>query len=109
MKHIKSFSEINENIISNIFNKKLINQVKNCSTPDEFYELVKEIYPKTKGAKDGYEFQIINDNLDNLEKVKSSFIGHLKSDNISNIIIYGPTNKKPGRGWFFSTSYMMLH
>jgi len=104
MKHIRKF---NEAFFSQFFNKKIINEVENCKNSDEFFSIIEDIYPDTKSAKDGYGFDLINSNLENWKEIKKSLLSHLYKVDISDIIIYGPTNRKPGKSWMFSTSYIM--
>ncbi len=111
--NIKNFQQFNEGILSTIFryNKDLIERVKSCQTNDELFNLIEEIYPKTKSGLGGYPFDYINNFYDNnsYEIFKKSLIGNLSEHKLSDIIIYGPTAKKPGKGWFVTTSYMLMH
>lgn len=104
MKHLKKFNEI---FLSRFRNGKIISKVEECNNPDELFHMISYIYPETKSAKDGYVFNLINSNLENWGDVKESLLNYLSKNSISDIIIYGPTIKKPGKSWFFSTSYII--
>jgi uncharacterized protein YozE (UPF0346 family) len=103
----KTEDRINESILSGIFNKSLIKKVNNCNDSTEFHELIHDIYDDSKFGKDGYKFNIINSNLENLNSVKEMFINYLKKYKLSDILIYGPTERKPGKSWMFSTGHIM--
>ena len=107
MKNIQNWENFNESFLSKLYNKDLIKQIKNCNSADELFSIIKDIYPDTRNGKDGYDFNFINSNLENWTEIKESLLSYLSKKNISDIIIYGPNQSKPGRMWLFSTSYMM--
>jgi hypothetical protein len=109
MKNIQNWKRFNESFLSKFYNKNLINQIENCNSADELFSIIKDMYPDTRNGKDGYDFNFINSSLENWIEVKESLLSYLSKKDISDIIIYGPSQSKPGRRWMFSTSYMLMH